>query len=192
LIEEILVDTDREIGEISIVIHWKGGVHTEVRVRRRRHGQNRHHTTADVVDAVRVLSQILSDKQTAGYLNRNNLRTGRGNRWTQERVNSLRKWRKIPCYSPERQQTEGWMNLTKAAAYVDVNPKVLRRAVEQGKVEASHPLPDGPWVFNREYLDQPATRETLGRLRLRQRHPGGQPPGELSLFKSTKSCDDAL
>ena len=38
LIEEVIVDIDRTIGETSLVIHWKGGTHTELRVPIRRRG----------------------------------------------------------------------------------------------------------------------------------------------------------
>ena len=33
LIEEIVVDADGRAGEIIAVVHWKGGVHTEVCIR---------------------------------------------------------------------------------------------------------------------------------------------------------------
>jgi hypothetical protein len=45
LIQEVVVDVDAEAGEILLVIHWKGGVHTELRLPRRRRGQNRTHTS---------------------------------------------------------------------------------------------------------------------------------------------------
>ena len=35
LIEEVIADVDSIAGEVILVIHWKGGVHTEVRLRRR-------------------------------------------------------------------------------------------------------------------------------------------------------------
>src|SRR5438445_8753829 len=86
LIHEIVVDTDPEAGEVILVIHWKGGVHTELRVPRRRRGQCATHTSKNVVDAVRVLARICPDDLLANVLNRNGLRTGRSNRWTRERV----------------------------------------------------------------------------------------------------------
>jgi hypothetical protein len=53
LIQEVVVDVDAEAGEIVLVIHWKGGVHTELRLPRRRRGQNRTHTSPEIVEAVR-------------------------------------------------------------------------------------------------------------------------------------------
>ena len=58
LIEEVMVDVDGEAGEIIAVIHWKGGVHTELRIPRRRRGYSRSHTPKEIVDAVRVLVRI--------------------------------------------------------------------------------------------------------------------------------------
>jgi hypothetical protein len=79
LIEELMVDVDGQAGEIIAVIHWKGGVHTELRISRRRRGYNRAHTPKGIVDAVRVLVRIYSDDAIAGALTRSGLATGRGN-----------------------------------------------------------------------------------------------------------------
>jgi hypothetical protein len=49
------------------------------------------------VQAVRVLAHICCDDHIAGFLNRNGLRTGKGNRWTRGRVVSLRSHHQIPC-----------------------------------------------------------------------------------------------
>ena len=51
LIHEIVVDIDAAAGEVLLVIHWKGGVHTELRLPRRRRGNNATHTSKDVVEA---------------------------------------------------------------------------------------------------------------------------------------------
>jgi hypothetical protein len=86
LSEEVVVDVDGQTGEIIAVVHWKGGVHTEVRIPRRRRGYSRAHTPPEIVDAVRVLVRICSDDTIAGALSRSGLVTGMGNRWTRERV----------------------------------------------------------------------------------------------------------
>jgi DNA invertase Pin-like site-specific DNA recombinase len=70
LIHEIAVDTDPEAGEVILVIHWKGGVHTELRVPRRRRGQCATHTSKNVVDAVRILARICPDDLLANVAHR--------------------------------------------------------------------------------------------------------------------------
>jgi hypothetical protein len=74
------------------------------------------------------------------------------NRWTRERVISLRSHHGIPCYNADRRQVEGWLSLTEAAVHTGVSGITLRLAIERGEIEAGHPLPDGPWVINRREL----------------------------------------
>ncbi len=100
LIHEVVVDVDADHGELILIIHWKGGVHTELRLPRRRRGQNGAQTSKDIVEAVRILARVCSDDWIAAALNRSGLLTGRGNYWTKERVVSLRTYYEIPCYQP--------------------------------------------------------------------------------------------
>ena len=70
VIHEVIVDVDSEAAEIVLVVHWIGGVHSEIRLPRRRRGQ-RNSTSADVIAAVRQLVLIANDNLIAGILNRN-------------------------------------------------------------------------------------------------------------------------
>jgi hypothetical protein len=171
LIHEVIVDVDAANSEIVLAIHWKGGVHTEVRVPRRRRGQNPTHTAPATLDAVRSLARICPDALIASVLNRNGLRTGRGNFWTRERVTSLRSHHKIPVYSVERRDREGWLNLTQAARAMGVSARTLRIAVERGEIPAEHPLPDGPWIFNSDDLQMEKAVAIAARARARHRGP---------------------
>jgi DNA invertase Pin-like site-specific DNA recombinase len=185
LIQEVVADVDAEGGEIIAVIHWKGGVHTELRLPRRRRGQNRTQTSKEIVAAVRVLARICCDDTIAGSLTRAGLVTGRGNRWTRERVISLRSYNGIPRYSADRRQAEGWMNLTEAAAYLGVSGLTLRLAVERGEIEAEHPLAAGPWVFNRRALETEAAAQLVKRARRSSRAPALAAAGQGRLDLST-------
>jgi hypothetical protein len=171
LIHEVLVDVDSMAGEIVLVIHWKGGLHTEVRVPRRRRGQHRTQTAPATLDAVRALARICPDVLIANVLNRNGLRTGRGNFWTRERVTALRSHHEIPVYCAERRAQEGWLNLTEAARYVGVSARTLRLAVERGELVAEHPVTDGPWIFHRNTLAGRAAADLAARARARQHTP---------------------
>jgi hypothetical protein len=180
LIQEVVVDVDSEGGEIVLMIHWKGGVHTELRVPRRRRGACTQ-TSKDIVEAVRVLVQVCSDDMIAGVLNRNGQRTGRGNRWTRERVTSLRSYNKIPRYRAENQGPDGWMNLTEAAEFLGVSPRTLRLAVQRGEIEGEHPFADGPWVFHRTQLETDQARTVARRARIRKGGPAVPTPDQGTL-----------
>jgi DNA invertase Pin-like site-specific DNA recombinase len=180
LIEEVVADVDSEAGEIILVIHWKGGVHTELRLPRRRRGQM-NHTSKDVVAAVRSLARICSDDVIAGVLNRNELRTGRGNRWTRERVVSLRAYNDIPCFSRDRCVEDGWLKLHEAAAFLGISPRTVRLAVERGEIEGEHPLSDGPWIINRRVLESPTAIQIVERARQSTRTPAKPAPEQKTL-----------
>jgi DNA invertase Pin-like site-specific DNA recombinase len=173
LIEEVVVDVDEASAEVILVIHWKGGLHTQVRVPRRRRGQHSYNTPPDTLDAVRVLVRVMPDKMIAATLNRNGLRTGKGNFWTRERVTSLRSHHEIPVYSAETRERDGWLTLTEAAHLIGVSPKTLRLGVEHGELKAEHPLAEGPWIFNRNQLESVAVAELVARARARNHHPAG-------------------
>jgi DNA invertase Pin-like site-specific DNA recombinase len=171
LLHEIVVDVDADAGEIILTMHWKGGVHTELRLPRRRRGQRSGETSKEAVDAVRALARICSDDLIAAALNRAGLQTGHGNRWTRERVTALRSYHEIPVYSAERRKMEGWLNLTEAAASLGVSGRTLRLAVERREIEAEHPLPDGPWVINQHALETDAAVRFVERVRRINRDP---------------------
>jgi len=171
LIEEVVVDVDGQAGEIVAVVHWKGGVHTELHIPRRRRGYSRAHTPPEIVDAVRVLVRICSDDTIAGAMSRSGLVTGMGNRWTRERVISLRSHHGIPPYSAERRKAEGWLTLTEAADHLQISGITLRLAIERGEIEAEHPLASGPWVINRRALETEQAVQFAERIRKQRRNP---------------------
>src|SRR4030095_15113167 len=171
LIEEVMADVDGHAGEIIAVIHWKGGVHTELRIPRRRRGYSRTHTPKEIVDAVRVLVRISSDDVIAGALTRSGSVTGMGNRWTRERVTSLRSHHGIPAYNADRRRAEGWLTLTEAADQLHMSGITLRLAIERGEIEAEHPLANGPWVINHRALETPKAVQLVGQSRRERRDP---------------------
>src|SRR5262249_4600391 len=143
--------------------------------------QNRTHTAPEIVEAVRILAHICSDDLLANALNRSGQLTGRGNRWTRERVTALRAHHQIPCYDRDRRESEGWMNLTEAAQVLGINPRTLRLAVERGEIAGNHPLAEGPWVFKRHDLETPAVASLVARVRRRGRE-GTIPSAEQRTF----------
>jgi DNA invertase Pin-like site-specific DNA recombinase len=183
VIREVIADIDPEAAEIVLVIHWVGGVHTELRLPRRRRGQ-RNSTAPDIVAAVRHLVLIANDDLIAGILNRNKLVTGHGNRWTRERVTALRSHHRIPVYRPVDDGPEPWLNLTKAAAHIGISAKTLRLAAERREVDAIHPLPDGPWIFSRATLEGPVAHAIGERARQTTKYPAGSHPDQQNLFSS--------
>ena len=86
----------------------------------------------------------------------------------------------LPRYSPDNKETSGWMNLTEAAAFLNVSAKTLRSAVDAGELRAEHPLSDGPWLFHRQELVSSAAQRVKERA-----HKGGRRCG----LPAENQCD---
>lgn len=192
LIREIVVDIDEQTSEVVLVIHWKGGVHTPLRLPRRRRGQSNSQTPRNVVEAVHVLSRIYRDEMIAGVFNRAKLRTARGNYWTRTLITSLRSNHAIPCHDAQRQATEGWLNLSQAARLVGVANRTLRMGIERGDVAAERPIGCGPWVLNKQSLQSDSAVRFFEHVRLGKAHPTVPSPEQSILDFSTAYGNGAL
>jgi hypothetical protein len=133
LINEVVADIDDTTSEIVLIVHWAGGAHSEMRLAKPRRGQ-RNSTSTAIVAAVRELVLITSDDLIAGLLNRNGLKTGNGNRWTRERVTSMRSNYRVPVFKLAADGVEPWLNLADAAKLIKVSTRTLRLAAEVSAV----------------------------------------------------------
>ncbi len=185
LMKEVLVEIDEQRSEVVLTIHWQGGVHTELRVPRRRRGTATR-TAPDIISAVGILARVSTDEMIASFLNRNNLKTGRGNRWTKERITSLRSYHQIPCYGAENKEIEGWMTLTEAAEFLHLSSRTVRIAVERGEIQGEHPLADGPWVFRRSDLETSAAKELVRRAQNHNKRTAAPGAGQKELVFSRR------
>ena len=80
LITEIVADVDETAAEIVLVIHWKGGQHSELRIRKPRTGEHGCHTSEEALDVIRSMAGRWSDEHIAASLNRM-MPTAQGKTW---------------------------------------------------------------------------------------------------------------
>jgi DNA invertase Pin-like site-specific DNA recombinase len=126
LITEIVADVDAEAGEIVLVIHWKGGQHSELRVRKPRTGEHGCRTSEQALAVIRNMAGRWSDENIAASLNRMGIPTGQGKTWTARRVSSLRQVHGIRGYRSAEENSE-WLTLSEAAAYLGVSHHQIRK-----------------------------------------------------------------
>jgi hypothetical protein len=181
LIHEIVVDVDDDACEVVLLIHWKGGVHTSLRLPRRRRGQHSAQTSRDVIESVRSLSRIINDERIAAVLNRAKLLTGQGNFWSRTLVTSLRHNHGIECYDVKRQVEQGWINLSTAAQLLGTSRNTLRDAIVRGEIVAERPVACGPWILNEQNLKSESALRFVERLRCNQTHPARADSAQRSL-----------
>ena len=187
LVEEVIADVEAQPSRIHLVVHWAGGVHTELQLKRRRPGQARHNTPPDIVEAVRSLARLCSDEQIAGWLTCNGLRTGKGLCWTRQHVTGLRHRNDIAVYQPGPQGTASCLTLSQAAERLGVDRMTLRAAIRRGDIAAERPLPIGPWILKHEDMASDAARVLVARVTAFRRNAGRRAPDArtLSLFNGS-------
>ena len=187
LIHEVVADIDDAASEIVLMVHWVGGAHSELRLPKRRRGQ-RNSTSADIIQAVRQLVLIASDDLIAGLLNRNGLKTGNGNRWTRERVTSMRSNYHIPvqaCRGRDRALAQPRQR-GKTSKDCAQDASAGRRS----RRDRSHPSAIGRPMDLRRGTS--AAQSIAERARQKLRYPTGSHPDQQSLFNSIdRWCSNA-
>ena len=145
LIKEIIIDV---VGEtLALVIHWQGGDHTEMKVKKNKVGQTRWTTDAGVVDLVRVLARQLPDNTIAAILNRSGKTTAHGASWTRTHVRGLRNTHGIPVYSEGERAERGELTLDEAAETLKVSRATAYRMVTNGVIPAQQLCAGAPWII---------------------------------------------
>jgi DNA invertase Pin-like site-specific DNA recombinase len=143
LITEIIVDIDDAAGEILLVIHWKGGQHSELRVRKPRTGEHGCSTPEQALAVIRSMAGRWSDQDIAASLNRMGMPTGQGKTWTAHRVSSLRRVRGIHGYRSAEKDGD-WLTLRDAAAKLGVSHHQIRKLIKAGILNSEQIMPDAP------------------------------------------------
>jgi DNA invertase Pin-like site-specific DNA recombinase len=143
LITEIVADVDETVGEIVLVIHWKGGQHSELRIRKPRAGEHDCHTSEEALAVIRSMAGQWSDEHIAATLNRMALPTGHGKTWTAHRVGSLRRVRGIHGYRSAEKNGE-WLTLRDAAAKLGVSHHQIRKLIKAEILVSEQIMPDAP------------------------------------------------
>ncbi|HTI79201.1 MAG TPA: recombinase family protein [Acetobacteraceae bacterium] len=162
LVNEIIVDIDEATREIVLIIHWKGGQHSELRLRKPRTGEHGCCTSDDALAVVRRMAGRWSDQDIAATLNRMGLPTGQGKTWTAHRVRSIRGVRGIHAYkSAEKDGT--WLTLREAAQRHGVSSHRIRRLIKAGILRAEQVVPGAPFQILAAELDAPPVVEAVGR-----------------------------
>jgi hypothetical protein len=150
LIEEIVATATVEPPEVTLVVHWKGGTHTQLVVRKTRVGGHRYCTDRAIIDVVHDLARSLPDGEIARILNRLGYHTGQRNSWTAARVASLRYGHQIAA--ADRTTPLRLLTMWDAARALGVSPMTVRRLITRQMLPATQPVPYAPWAIRPEDL----------------------------------------
>jgi hypothetical protein len=157
VLEDIVVTPSDDPPQHLLHLHWKGGVHTELRVARNGMGQHRRVADDKAVALIAELSKIGDDKTIAIVLNRLGYRTGQGNTWRVHHVANERYCQRLP-----NDRHDGtWLRLETAARELGVSNTVIKNLIADGVLPATQVVSYAPWVIERVDLQRPAVQARI-------------------------------
>ncbi|NEX48828.1 recombinase family protein [Pseudotabrizicola algicola] len=160
LIKDIVADVDEQSREVILTIHWQGGQHSQLRVKKPKPGQHGRVTSEDALTLIRSMAGRWSDSDIAATLNRMSLRTGCDHSWTAKRVSSTRKINGIRAYASADKQG-GWLTMAEAAEKLGVTHHVIRRLIKEKILPAEQVMRHAPHQIRIVDLESDAVAEAL-------------------------------
>jgi DNA invertase Pin-like site-specific DNA recombinase len=148
LLTEVTISLDRPAGHADLVLRWKGGALTDLRVPLTARTSARLRTDEDTIDLVRRLAVHYPDAQIAGILNRQNRSTATGLPFTAGRVQTLRHHWNIPRHQPDAHtsaNSDQLFTIVDAAAELKLPPPTLHRWITEGFITGEQLTPGAPW-----------------------------------------------
>jgi hypothetical protein len=145
-----------------LTIHWRGGQHSQLRVRKPRSGEHGCRTPDEALAVMRSMATRWSDVDIAATLNRMGMPTGQGKTWTAHRVSSVRRVNGIhACRSAEKNGE--WLTMSEAAATLRVTHHRLRRLIKDGFLAAEQVVPRAPYQIRAVDLQAEHIRAAIAR-----------------------------
>ena len=181
LISDIIADVDDATREVVLTIHWRGGQHSQLRVRKPRTGEHGCQTPEQALAVMERMATRFSDADIAATLNRMGVRTGQDKTWTAHRVASIRRVRGIHAFR-SAEKDGAWLTMREAALRLGVTSHVVRRMIQGGLLPAEQVVPGAPWQIQASNLENDRIVEAVKRNG-RPRHAAGI--DQLSMFPDT-------
>jgi len=144
LVTDITADVDDATREIVLTIHWRGGQHSQLRVRKPRSGEHGCRTLDEALAVMRSMATRWSDADIAATLNRMGMPTGHGKTWTAHRVSSVRRVNGIHAYRSAEKDGE-WLTMSEAAATLGITRHRVRRLITDRILSAEQVVPGAPY-----------------------------------------------
>ena len=148
LVEEVNIRLEKseKQNKAHLLVRWKGGAVTELDVELRHPHQPTIRTDEKTIDLLCRLACHYDDATIAGILNRQDRRTATGERFTANRVGSLRRYRKIARCRHSEDKSEGELvTVAKAANILGIAPSTIHRWLIDGFITGEQLTPGAPW-----------------------------------------------
>lgn len=163
VLKEIVVSLEGP--QVQMVLHWHGGDHTPLVVRKNRKGEHRFVTDTETTELITALARALPDASIAALLNRMSRRTAKNHTWTAARVCAFRNDHSIAVYRDGERAERGEVNLEETAQVLKVSRMTVLRLIQRQILAAQQPCLGAPWSIRRTDLDAPAVEQAVAGLK---------------------------
>lgn len=180
-IHEIIVMHHKDAQRLEVTVHWKGGAHRRIHVKKRVTPVGRK-ADPDLVSTVAELAHTLEDGEIARILNMKKVETPTGLRWTKDRVREFRYHHHLRSKAASSSKDEDF-SLKGAAHYLGISRRGLLGLVRMGAVSKNQVTDFAPCRIRRGELDSEQLQGLVRILKATGRLPkGGCPKGQLTFF----------
>ena len=181
LVTDIIADVDETTREVVLTTHWRGGQHSQLRVRKPKSGEHGCRTPEEALAVMRCMA-------TRWF--------GRGHRRVAEPDGHAHRPGKdvdrAPCQLvaagtwdpclPVRREEREWLTMYEAAAALGISRHRIRRLVKDGILPAEQVVPGTPYQIRASDLHQDRIAAAIGRTG----HPcRGHDENQLPMFTDT-------
>lgn len=163
ILHEIVVTLDDPTDTLCFVMHWAGGAHTSVTMPKPRSGVGQP-TALEDLELIRRMATRYGDDEIARVLNKLGRRTGKGRRWSEERVHTARRNHGIAGQARSTPDPE-ILSLGRAAREFQVSDTTIKRLVTAGLLKIEQVAPWAPWEIRRADLQAEPIPSILDHLR---------------------------
>lgn len=171
-LKEIVVSSEGD--SVRFIVHWQGGDHTQLRLKKTPTGRHRHATSADTIELIASLARLQPDERIAATINRLGHRTAHGQTWTAARVGSIRHGHGIATYREGERQARRELTVDEVATAMKVTPTTVLRLIRQKDLPATQACRNAPWTIRQVDLDEYLVARAA-------QSPSTHVPGQLAL-----------
>ena len=162
LVTDIIADVDDTKREVVLTIHWRGGQHSQLRIRKPKTGEHGCRTPDAALAVMRSMASRWSDEDIAASLNRMGMPTGQGKTWTAHRVSSVRRVNSIHAYRSAEKDGE-WLTMSEAAGKLGVTNHWIRPLIKDRILPAEQVVPGAPYQIRASDLEDQRVTAALRR-----------------------------
>ena len=164
LIREMMVSLDEDTQDLTFLIHWQGGCHTTMSMKKPLSGAIKYKTPEQDIAWIRQLSVRYDAGEIARVLSKLGRTTARGKRWNQTRVAYTRKQYGIAAVDKAHLDPH-ILSLGQAVKYTGVSDTTLMKLMNKDILPCHQVAPYAPLEINKRDLESDPVRSILDHLK---------------------------